>query len=134
MSKKWLALFYPALVVYVALAGPATALAEGIPIQDLQQGGYSDFGGSTVIAPFASIGNAVIGILSGLLLIYAVFHLSLRVKDIISGKKTLQSAVGDFVGIGVGMIVLAISFAGGWYPLLNWFYTNVISKVLGNFH
>jgi preprotein translocase subunit SecG len=111
------------------------AANESLPVEALSKGGFSDgaMSGATVVAPFVTLLNTVIAILATIFLAYTIFHLVLRMKDVISGAKNYRSMRDDFIGLGIAAVVLAISLTGGWYSLLNWVYTNVIVKVLGAF-
>lgn len=106
---------------------------QGIPLDTLTKGGIGDAMATNVVAPFVQILNTVIGILAAIGLAYAVFHLVLRVKDLVAGKRDLRSMTGDFLGIGVAMIVLMMCLTNAWYPLLNWVFNNIIQPILGHF-
>lgn len=108
----------------------------GIPTDVLSRGGLNSGGinGSTVLAPFVTIMNDVIAILAVIFLAYTVFHLVLHAKDLASGKRDFHSVRGSLINIGIAMVILMLSLTKGWYPLLNWIYTNIISPVLGQFH
>ncbi|MQL51831.1 hypothetical protein GFC01_06045 [Desulfofundulus thermobenzoicus] len=109
---------------------------NGIPTDVLSKGGLNSGGinGSTVITPFVTIMNDVIAVLAVIFLAYAVFHLVLHAKDLTSGKKDIHSVRGSFINIGIALVILMLSLTKGWYPLLNWIYTNIISPILGQFH
>ncbi|HBV97380.1 MAG: hypothetical protein JL50_08585 [Peptococcaceae bacterium BICA1-7] len=125
-----------ALIAFFILVITVPAFADGLPLDVLKQGGITDssFGGAQVASPFIKLINWGIAILATIFLGYAIFHMVLRVKDLISGKRQWKAMLDDFISIGAAIVVLAISITGSWYDLINWFHVNVILKIVEAFH
>jgi hypothetical protein len=123
------------LLTVMAPVYAAEDTANSLPLDTLKQGGLNDssMGGTAVVAPFIKIINSIIGFLAALLLAYAIFHLVLRIKAFIAGKKNLQGFLMDLGELFLAIVCLAISITGSWYDLINWFYVTVIQNVLAAF-
>lgn len=132
------------LGLLLVLSYPVTALAQtsssnqpsnsgSFPLQIFTHEQGVSQSAQLAVQPIIDLLNWVIGIFSAILLVYALFHVLIHVKNVVEGKGHIRQYTSDFVTLGIAIIILMLAVTGGWYQILNFVYNFVVHHIFSVF-
>lgn len=77
--------------------------------------------------------NWAIVVIACVFLGYAMLRIIFVVKDLLTGKETLQSKMNYFIGVGVGVFCLMLGITGQWYNILLFGWEKIVMPIMSYF-